>query len=264
MGDVRWPGFVVIVLAVAAPAAVAGASVGLRASVDNTNVALAVAAVIVVVAFRGGLITSALASVSGAVAFDLFQTRPYGSLRIAGTRDSITTLLLLAVGLLAGLLEERERAKRRREADEREDFARLQRFARLAAGDEQPEDLVAVVEAELADLLGLLACRFESAPFDTTLPRLERQSASRHKLVVQREEVAPGWGPDHEVELPVRARGHQLGRFVLSLPTASFALRLPAAAREVAFALADQLGAVLAAAWAAGPALIAPDESSDG
>jgi K+-sensing histidine kinase KdpD len=82
---VRWPGLVTVVFACAATAAVAGGSVAVRGEVDNTNVALAVAAVIVLAAFGGGVLAGGLASVSGAVAFDVFQTKPYGSLRIAGT-----------------------------------------------------------------------------------------------------------------------------------------------------------------------------------
>lgn len=244
--------------ALAAPAALAAACVAVRGTMDNTNVALAVAVVVILVAFRAGLVGSTLAALSGALAFDVFHTKPYGSLRIVGTRDTITTLLLVVVGVLAGVLVEREHAVRRRDRERSDAFNHLQRFARQAATEVDPDDLIAAAEAELSDLLGLLECRFEPIPFSTTLTRLERQGPSRHKMVIHREEMAPEWGPGCEVELPVRARSHQLGRFVLELPSNRLVFQIPAAAREVALALADQLGTVLAGAWSAPPVTATP------
>jgi hypothetical protein len=253
MGSMRaWrsPGAAIVVLSVAAPVGVAAAAVGLRGELDNTNVALALAVVVVLAAFRGGLLASGLASVSSAVAFDLWQTKPYGSLRIAGLRDTITTALLLLVGLAAGLLRERERASRGDEDAERQEFAHLQRFARLTAAGADADDLIAAAEAELSDLLGLRDCRFEPFPFDTTLPRLERQRTGWHKLVIHQHEFEPVWGPDHEVELPVELGGQQLGRFVLDSRPGAFPLLIPRHAREVAFALVDQLARALGPGWA--------------
>jgi hypothetical protein len=218
---------------------------------------------VVVAAFRAGLTASLLSAVSGALAFDLLQTKPYGSLRIAGTRDTATTVLLLAVGVVAGIFEERERAVRRREGSARSDFAHVQRFARLCAAGENVEDLTAAAEAELADLLGLRHCRFEPIPFDTTLTRLDRRPGGRHKLVLHQEEAAPPLGSNDEVELAVRARGHQLGRFVLGMPRGGFPLLIPLSAREVAFALVDQLGTTLASAWAAAPVAAGPPPSAE-
>jgi hypothetical protein len=237
-------------LAGAAPAAVAAGSVAVRGEVDNTNVALAVAIVIVLVASRDGVVAGVWAAVSGAVAFDVLQTRPYGSLRIAGTRDAITTVLLLGVGFLAGWLDEHHRSSSDRDASERRDFAHLQRFARLAAAGCEQEDLITAAEAELADLLGLIDCRVEPFPFDTTLFRLQRQPSGRHKLVVHQHEAGPAWGPKSEVELPVEARGHQLGRFVLHSRPSDFPLLFPRQAREVAFTIADRVGVAVGPEWA--------------
>jgi K+-sensing histidine kinase KdpD len=229
-----------------------------RGSLGNTNVALAVAVVVIVVALRAGLVASTLAALSGALAFDVFQTQPYGSVRIAGTRDTITTLLLVGVGVLAGVLVERERVIRLREQEQGDAFTHLRRFVRRAATETDTANLIAIAEAELSDLLGLVGCRFERAPFNTTLTRLERQGPSRHKLVIHQDDMAPDWGPDREIELPVRGRSHHLGRFVLELPPSRRIFQVPVAAREVAFAVADELGTVLAAAWSAPPMAVSP------
>ena len=58
----RWPRPVVAVAAVAAPAGVAAAFVLLRSVLDNTNVALAVAVVVVVAAISGGLVAGGRAA----------------------------------------------------------------------------------------------------------------------------------------------------------------------------------------------------------
>jgi hypothetical protein len=251
MRRIRWPRPLTVLAASAAPAALAAICVTVRGSVGNTNVALAMAVVVIVVAVRAGLVASTVAALSGALAFDVFQTQPYGSVRIAGTRDTITTLLLVVVGVLAGVLVERERAIRLREREQGDAFAHLRRFARRAAIETDPEELIEVAQVELSDLLGLQQCRFELVPFSTTLARLERLGPSRHKLVIHQGDMDPDWGPEREVELPVRGRSHQLGRFVLELPPNRRVFQVPAAARDMAFALVDELGTVLAMAWSA-------------
>ena len=132
------------------------------------------------------------------------------------------------------------------------------RFAGQAPNEGDLEELIAVAQAELLDLLGLIECRFEPAPFSTTLTRMERQGSSGHRLVIHQEDMAPDWGPEREIELPVRGRSHQLGRFVLELPANRRVFHIPAAAREMAFAVADELGTALAAAWSAPPSVVSP------
>ena len=91
-------------------------------------------------------------------------------------------------------------------------------------------------------MLDLRACCFDPAPFTGEFQRLERSG-----VVAWRDYRMQADGfelPDAGVELLVMGRGRLLGRFVLD-PTPGTGVSLEQ--RVVAVALADQVGAVLAA-----------------
>ena len=225
------------------PIAAAFTLVPLRDAMVHTNVALVLVAVVVLVAVAGGRVAGATAAVFAAVSFDFFFTHPYLHLRIATGEDVETTVLLLVVGLVVGHVAARGRRARISAAARLGEVRRIYRVAELAANGDEPSDVVMATQAELTDLLRLEECRFEAPPFDTTFDVLERTG-----VVPSREHRWYHGGfelPRDGVELRVLGRGHVLGRFVLT-PTPDTGVSLEE--RVVAVALADQVGAVLAAA----------------
>jgi hypothetical protein len=105
------------------------------------------------------------------------------------------------------------------------------------------EDQLDETAGAIATLLDLRACWFEPFPFDTLLPRVEQG-----RIVIPAPEpgVAPCCGPG--VELPVRANGLTVGRFVLVPAVPSTGVIFAPTARNDAAALAARSGALVAAA----------------
>jgi hypothetical protein len=227
------------------PIGVAAALVGVRDVVQNANIALVLVVVVVLAAAMGGRTAGVCAAVVSALSFDFFHARPYLSLSIDTADDVETTVLLLAVGLLVGgIAVGNLRARALAEAST-EEVMRIHRVAERAARGEEATDIIVAAQEELTDLLALQACRFEAQPFVPVLPRLERSGHLDTRVLHFR-----GNGfelPAEGVELPVYGRGAQLGRFVLD-PRPGVGVSLEQ--RVVAVALADQVGAALAAPWA--------------
>ncbi|HEY3669538.1 MAG TPA: histidine kinase, partial [Acidimicrobiia bacterium] len=117
----------------------------------------------------------------------------------------------------------------------------LRRTAELVASGANVDDVRTTVQGELVELLSLVECRYEPAPVMSTLPRIERTGAveGEHRRWIGGEFTLPGLG----AEIPVAARGHTYGRFVL-IPNLSTGVSIEE--RIVAVALVDQLGAALA------------------
>jgi hypothetical protein len=224
------------------PLAIAMVFVPLRDDIDSANVALILVTAVVGAAVFGGRQAGAASAVVSAIAFDFFYTRPYGSLTINSQDDVETTLLLLLIGLVVGHIATRGRGARR-SADAREgEIKRIHRVANLAARGEEAADVIMAAQAELMSLLDLDDCRFEAPPFTTALPRLDRSGAlTGHEYHLHEGGFAL---PTGGAELPVLGRGQMLGRFVLD-PKLHVGVSLEQ--RVVAVALADQVGAVLAA-----------------
>ena len=105
-----------------------------------------------------------------------------------------------------------------------------------------PTDVVRSVQTELIGLLSLRDCRYETEPYSSDLPRLERNGsiAGDHRRWIDGEYTlpAPGW------RSPCSGGGGEFGRLVL-VPDLSVGVSIEE--RVVAVALADQLGAALAA-----------------
>jgi Domain of unknown function (DUF4118) len=231
-------------LAVAAfgPLLVAGILVPFRDDLAAANVVLVFVVVIVLAATVGTRVSGAVAAIVSAMSFDFFFTHPYQSLKIDSSDDVQTTILLLAIGLLVAEIVTFSRRHRRASEHRGDEIARLHRVAELVATDSDAEDVVLSVQAELIGLLSLRDCRYETAPFSSELPRLERNGAiagdQRHWI--GGEYTLPAQG----AELPVLGRGRQFGRLVL-VPDLSVGVSIEE--RVVAVALADQLGAAFAA-----------------
>jgi len=225
-----------------APIAVAGLLVGVRGDIDSTNIALILVLVVVVVGALGGRGPAAVAAIAAAVSFDFFFTRPYLSLRIADPDDVETAAILLVIALLVGQVAVVGRARHAAATRGREELEVLRRFAERAAAGASVGQLTHLATGLLTDLLSLLGCRFSEDPGPARLPVLERSGRvqAHVRTLVDGEFALPAIG----VRLPVMAAGRELGCFVMD-PDPSVGVRLEA--RLVAVALADQLGAAIAA-----------------
>jgi hypothetical protein len=241
----RGLGFVGGLLAVAGPLAVSGLLVGFRSDFPAANAALVLVLVVLGAAIVGGRGGGAVAAVVSAVCFDFFFTRPYYSFTINSRDDIETTIVLLAVGLAVGELVVRSRRSRQAARDSRRQIDQIRRVAELSAGGPASGRLIDVVRRELVDLLGASSARFERVPFRSALPRLGHDRVS---IPADDERRELPIGPRNEVEVPVWGRGRSLGRIVLVFDAAATGVAIPPDDRVVAVALADQLGAVLAAA----------------
>ncbi len=231
-----------IVIGGLAPLALGAFLVGLRDGLAPSTVALVLVVIVVLAAVAGGRSAGVVAAVSAALTFDFFFTRPFLSLTIDSPDDVETTVLLLVVGLVVGATASRGRRARDDAGTARAELRRVHRLAEAAATGARPAEVIALAQSELADLLGLRSCRFEAPPFTSALPELERNggvAVRHHRFQTSGFEL-----PEGGVELSVLARGHKVGRFVLD-PTPGTGVALER--RIVAVAMADQVGAALAA-----------------
>ncbi len=107
--------------------------------------------------------------------------------------------------------------------------------------------MIDAASIELTHLLSLRSCRFEQPPYGEPLQRLERSGVvilPKQLITVSRMGRHGLELPAEGVELPVLQRGREVGRFVL-VPTPGEGASLEQ--RVVAVAVADQVGAALAA-----------------
>jgi hypothetical protein len=225
-----------------APVLAGALLVGVRAHIQNANVALILVVVVVVAAAIGGRAAGATAAVVSALSFDFFHTRPYLGLTIDTADDVETTLLLLVVGLLVGHLTARTMRARASASASSLEVRRIHGVAERVARGDEAADVLQAAQDELIALLRLESCRFEAQPILTELPRLERGGQLHTRTWHFQDQ---GFElPREGVELPVYGRGQRLGHFVLA-PTAGIGVTLEQ--RLVAVAIADQAGAALAA-----------------
>jgi hypothetical protein len=190
--------------------------------------------------------SGALTAVVAAMSYDFFFTRPYQSLKIDNANDVETTLLLLAIGLVVAELVAFTRRHRAHAASRGDEIQMLRRTAELVAAGAPRDDVLETVRTELTELLSLVECRYEPAPFVSSLPTIERTGGveGQHRRWIAGDYTLPGLG----AQIPVAARGQTYGRFVL-VPDLSVGVSIEA--RIVAVALVDQFGTALAADAAA-------------
>ena len=236
------------VLAVFGPIAVAALLVPLRDELVSTNLALILVLAVVAAAVVGGRGPGAVAAIVATISYDFFLTRPYLSFQIDSTDDIETTVLLLVIGLIVGQLALVARKGRSAAARGSAELARLHRIADRVASGAPVDEVTADVSDELTRMLGLRECRFEAppfpeAPFGIELPRVERNGAITG--VLEHRYVDRGFAlPEEGAVLPVLGRGTEVGRFVLE-PGREQGVSVEELV--VAVALADQLGAAIAA-----------------
>lgn len=235
-------GSVATIVGPAVAIAAAGILSDVRDDVGITNVALALAVIVVLASIAGraaGIVTALIAAAS----YNFFHAQPYHSLRIHDGEDVLTVVMLLAIGLVisavASLRRGHQRVARRRLHGEQV----LVTMSGLLASGAPSDAIWTFVHDELVRDLRLGACRYEPRP-TTDVP------------VVGRTGSLPGTAlrlGEHGFDLPttgaaidVVAAGRSFGRIVL-VPTSgsdagSASLREQ---RRVAVALADLFAVAL-------------------
>jgi Domain of unknown function (DUF4118) len=237
---------IVIGVTVGIPAAIGtGAALALARGVfRQTNAALVLMIVVVVVAAIGGRAAGMITALAAVLSFDFFHTRPYLSLTIDSRDDIETTILLLVAGIIVGTVASSGRRARLQAADARTEIRRIHHVAEVAAGGADAATVIGTAQDELRALLSLRESRFEAMPFTHTVrrPQLSRSGSIDPHQTMHFTHRRTGFElPADGVDLPVLARGQQIGRFVL-IPYPGVATTLEQ--RVAAVAIADQAGTV--------------------
>jgi K+-sensing histidine kinase KdpD len=232
------------VAAAIVPFAVCAAIVPLRNRVENTNAALVLVLIIVAAAATGPRWAAIVAALSSTVWFDFFLTRPYQRFSITSQADIETAALLTLVGLAVtevALWGRRQQARASQQAGYLQGV--IQTAGLVAAGSSRIETLIRDVADQLVDVLGIDDCHFDTDTRDGAPAAIIRDG-----IVVRRgrdvDVERHGLPTDCEIELRTQHDGITRGRFLLVAST--HVARPSVAQRQVAVALADQVGAALA------------------
>jgi K+-sensing histidine kinase KdpD len=215
-----------------------------RDSFDNANAALLLVLLIVAVASFGIRPAGVVAAVSSAVWFDFFLTVPYNRLTINDGNDIETTILLVVIGAAVTEIAIWGRRQQARASRQKGYLDGVLTASDAVAQGSSTEDLIEQVKAELVAVLQIDQCRFVAGGKRKNAPQLNHDgSVSRggHPLKVERD----GLPTNAEIELVVQHAGTAKGRFLLT--AAARITRPDLEQRVVAVALADQVGAALAA-----------------
>jgi hypothetical protein len=231
-----------VAAALVLPFAVAAALVPVREHTLNTNIALVMVVVEVVIALPGRRVAAVIGGLGAGVWFDFFHVRPYYSFTIARHNDLETTILLLIVAVAVGELTARGRDWAARAEVATDDIARIHAVAEMAASGADIDQLVLAVQNELVDMLSLRKCTFDSSFAERPGVFIEREGGVMWGNL--RWEPSRMGLPSKEVSLIVQGQGRPFGRFVL-VPTVGRPVALDRL--TVAVALADQVGAAMAA-----------------
>jgi K+-sensing histidine kinase KdpD len=219
-----------------------------RESIANTNAVLCLVLVVVAAAATGIRAAGPVAAVSAAAWFDFFLTEPYQHFTIADRADIKTAVLLVLVGVAVSeiaLWGRRQQARASREQGYLHGV--IGTVATVGAGRTSVESLVERVCAQIVDVLQIDRCRFDpgtDSGGEPVLAHLDEDATltyDGHRYDVDR----LGLPTDTAIALPVHSGGVVHGRLLLTAAT-----RVVRPSREqlrVAGALADQVGAALAA-----------------
>lgn len=234
----------VLSLSVGVPVVVCALSGSMRDRVSTTSAALVLVLCVVVAGTSGQRIAALLAAVSGGISFDFFLTQPYHSLVISDPNDVEVTVLLIVIG---GIVTEATMWGLRQESRAARRSGYLDGALRAAENAHSPDmpttTLVRFTAAQIAEVLGVSACRFVPGPVhDSRLAVLHhdgRVTRNDRTLDVEKN----GLPIDGETALEVRRGSDTLGHFVI---TSASAMAYPTAEqRRVAVLLADQVAGAL-------------------
>ncbi|HEX4248652.1 MAG TPA: DUF4118 domain-containing protein [Pseudonocardia sp.] len=225
-----------------------------RESIANTNAALGLVLLVVVAASTGIRAAGLVAALSSAAWFDYFLTAPFIRFAITDRADIETAVLLVLVGAAVSevaLWGRRQQAHASRGQGYLDGV--VSTAAAVGAGLTSTGALIEHVSAQIVDVLEIDSCRFDtgSEPVLATLNHDGTLIYNGQPYNVGR----LGLPTDTEIELVIRSAGVTGGRFVLT--AASEVARPTLDQLRVAVALANQVGAALAAAHRDGPPPVA-------
>lgn len=227
-----------VLAGLAGPLALTAVLIPFRASLANTDAALALILIVVAVAAAGNRLAGYIAAASSAAWFDFFLTRPYEQFSITRARDIVTTLLVLVIGVAVteiAVWGRRQHATASRRAGYLDG---INDAAGAVAAGESPSQLIEKVEVGLVPLLSLKYCQFQYGKAGLGGPARIEHDGSILADGLPADTVPAG----RDVELLVESGGRLQGRYLMQLrpdarPTREQLL--------VAVALADQVGAAL-------------------
>jgi hypothetical protein len=227
----------------AGPLALTAVLVPFRSSFANTDAALALLLLVVAVAATGSRLAGYVASVSAAVWFDFFLTRPYETFSIARATDIETTVLLLVIGV--AVTEIAVWGWRQHSTSSRRSgyLAGINDAAQAAAVGESPSALISRVSDTLVQLLSLRSCQFQYGMAGLGGPG--RIQPDGEVLLGRRmwDVEADGLPTATGTELLVESGGRLQGRFLMQPDPAA---RPSREQLLVAVGFANQVGAALA------------------
>ncbi|MCU1362639.1 MAG: Osmosensitive channel histidine kinaselike protein [Acidimicrobiaceae bacterium] len=232
---------VMLGLAIVAPLVVAAILVPFRGTFANAAAGMTLVVVIVAVAVGGNRFSGFLASVSSALWFDFFLTRPYDRFAISQRGNVETAVALLVVGLLVSELAARSRHFSRVSTEETTYVAMVRDLTEYANSAAASSLVIEWAIESLSELLNLRACHFDLHPSDPPMAQIQPDGDVVHVGMLWPTEEMGIPGP--EAEIVCEWRGRTLGRFVITPTPGRPIAREP---RVVAALLASVVGASLA------------------
>jgi hypothetical protein len=232
---------IMFALAVAGPLLVALVLVPSRGEFAGAAAALVFVVVIVALAIGGNRFVGFVASVSSAIWYDLYLTKPYDRLAISHRPDIETTICLLIVGVVVSELAARSRHLSRVSEEETEYVDMVRDLTDLANGTAPSSAIIERAVPSMVRLLDLRDCRFERVPANPPMARIMSNGEVTH--------VGLDWPvnqmgiPGPEAEIVAQWRGRDLGRFIIT-PTPGEPISRER--RVVAALLASVVGAAIA------------------
>jgi hypothetical protein len=232
---------IMFALAIVVPLLLALALVPSRGEFAGAAAALIFVVAILALSVGGNRFVGFVASVSSAIWYDFFLTRPYGRLTISHRPDLETTICLLVVGVVVSELAARSRHLSKVSTEEAEYVDMVRDLTALANGTAPSSVVIERAVPSLMRLLDLRDCRFERAPSN---PPMARITANGDVVHVGLEWPVNQMGiPGPEAEIVAQWRGRSLGRFVIT-PTPGEPVSRER--RAVAALLASVVGAAIA------------------
>src|SRR5215469_10025330 len=235
-------------LALLAPLALAAILVPFRTSFANTDAALAMILLVVLVAAIGNRLAGYVAAVSAAAWFDFFLTRPYETVSINRATDVETRVLLLVIGIAVTEIAVWGRLQHAAASRRAGYLEGINDAARAVASGAPTATFTDRIADSIAQLLSLRSSQFQYGVAGIGRPARLRPDGTV-VLGTQPYDLRLTSLPEAtDVELLVESGGRLQGRFLMRLDPS---VRLTREQLLVAVALADQAGAALAASYPA-------------
>jgi hypothetical protein len=228
-------------LAIVGPVLLATVLVPLRGEFAGAAAALVFVVAVVALSVGGNRFVGFVASVSSAIWYDFYLTKPYDRLTISHRPDIETTICLLVVGVVVSELAARARHLSRVSQEEAEYVDMVRDLTDLANGTAPSGAVIERAVPSLVRLLDLRDCRFERAASDPPMARVMPNGEVTH--------VGMDWPVDQmgipgpEAEIVAQWRGRSEGRFVIT-PTPGEPISRER--RVVAALIASVVGAAIA------------------